>query len=24
VRADVAYGEDVDSWRVHFSVGFVF
>ena len=24
VRADVAYGEDVESWRVHFSVGFVF
>jgi translocation and assembly module TamA len=24
VRADVAYGEDVDSWRLHFSVGFVF
>jgi translocation and assembly module TamA len=24
VRADIAYGEDVDSWRLHFSVGFVF
>jgi translocation and assembly module TamA len=24
VRADVAYGEDVESWRLHFSVGFVF
>ena len=22
--ADVAYGEDTDSWRLHFSVGFVF
>jgi translocation and assembly module TamA len=24
VRADVAYGERVESWRLHFSVGFVF
>ncbi|HZM34760.1 MAG TPA: BamA/TamA family outer membrane protein [Burkholderiales bacterium] len=24
VRADVAYGDMVDSWRLHFSVGFVF
>ena len=24
VRVDVAYGEDVKSWRLHFSVGFVF
>jgi translocation and assembly module TamA len=24
VRADVAYGEEVESWRLHFSVGFVF
>ncbi|HEX5766706.1 MAG TPA: BamA/TamA family outer membrane protein [Burkholderiales bacterium] len=24
VRADVAYGLDVESWRLHFSVGFVF
>ena len=24
IRADVAYGEDVDSWRLHFSVGYAF
>jgi translocation and assembly module TamA len=24
VRVDVAYGEEVKSWRLHFSVGFVF
>jgi translocation and assembly module TamA len=24
VRADLAYGLDVESWRLHFSVGFVF
>jgi translocation and assembly module TamA len=24
VRVDVAYGEEVNSWRLHFSVGFVF
>jgi translocation and assembly module TamA len=24
VRVDVAYGEEVQSWRLHFSVGFVF
>jgi translocation and assembly module TamA len=24
VRVDIAYGEAVDSWRLHFSVGFVF
>ncbi|HZM36063.1 MAG TPA: BamA/TamA family outer membrane protein [Burkholderiales bacterium] len=24
VRLDVAYGEDVDSWRLHFSVGYAF
>jgi translocation and assembly module TamA len=24
VRIDVAYGEQVESWRLHFSVGFVF
>ena len=24
VRVDVAYGEEVKAWRLHFSVGFVF
>jgi translocation and assembly module TamA len=24
IRADVAYGEDVGSWRLHFSVGYAF
>ena len=23
-RVDVAYGEEVKAWRLHFSVGFVF